>query len=258
MGRVFAIANQKGGVGKTTTTVNLGACLALRGCRTLVVDLDPQGNATSSLGYAPTELHNDIYPVLVGTLPVQDALLQTEVPQLDLLPASGDLVGAEVELAALPGRESFLRTALGPILDDYQIVLIDSPPSLGILTLNSLAAADGVVVPLQCEYLALEGLAAMLRTVDLVRASVNPRLEFEGLVLTMFDGRNNLSAQVVSDARKHFGEKVYKTLIPRNVRLSEAPSHGKPIALYEPLSRGAVSYHELAQELLERIPNGDS
>jgi len=258
MGRVFAIANQKGGVGKTTTTVNLGACLALRGCKTLIVDLDPQGNATSSLGYAPTELENDIYPVLVGTLPVQDALLQTEVPQLDLLPASGDLVGAEIELSALPGRESYLRTALGPILDYYQLVLIDSPPSLGILTLNSLAAADAVLVPLQCEYLALEGLAAMLRTVDLVRASVNPRLEFEGLVLTMFDGRNNLSAQVVSDARKHFGQKVYKTLIPRNVRLSEAPSHGKPIALYEPLSRGAVSYHELAQEILERTPDGNS
>ena len=256
MGRVFAIANQKGGVGKTTTAVNLAACLALRGCRTLVVDLDPQGNATSSLGFTPTELQHDVYPVLVGTLPAQQAVISTEVPELELLPASGDLVGAEIELVALPGRESYLRTALGPILPNYRVILIDSPPSLGILTLNSLAAADAVIVPLQCEYLALEGLAALLRTVDLVRASVNPSLALEGLILTMYDGRNNLSEQVVTDARKHFGKQVFRTLIPRNVRLSEAPSHGKPIALYDPLSRGAVSYHELAREILERIPNG--
>jgi chromosome partitioning protein len=258
MARVFAIANQKGGVGKTTTAVNLAACLALRGCKTLVVDFDPQGNATSSLGFSPTDLEKDIYPVLVGALPVGEVVIHTAVPDLDLLPASSDLVGAEIELAALPGRESYLRTALGPMLSQYRVILIDSPPSLGLLTLNSLAAADAVLVPLQCEYLALEGLAALLRTIDLVRASVNPALELEGLILTMHDSRNNLSDQVTNDARKHFGRRVFKTLIPRNVRLSEAPSHGMPIALYDPLSRGALSYHELAAEIQERLPNGNA
>jgi chromosome partitioning protein len=253
MGLVLAVANQKGGVGKTTTAVNLSASLAARERNVLLVDLDPQGNATSGLGIAREQGERPtVYHALLGEADARSTVMPTDVPHLFVLPSSTDLVGAELELVSLEARESRLRTALDPLRDTYDYVLIDCPPSLGLLTVNALVAADRVLVPLQCEYYALEGLGSLLRTVDLVKASLKPALEIEGVVLTMFDARNNLARQVMSDVRANLPGQVYETVIPRNVRLSEAPSHGRPALLYDIESKGAQSYLQLAAEMLRR------
>jgi chromosome partitioning protein len=256
LARVLAIVNQKGGVGKTTTAVNLAASLAAAERPTLLIDLDPQGNATSGLGIiAPPA---QIYHVLAGTTSAAQAIQPTALSHLHAIAAGPDLAGAEIELVSVEGREGLLRDALAPLLPHYDFVLIDCPPSLGLLTLNALVAANAVLIPLQCEYYALEGLARLLGTVERVQASFNPALEREGIVLTMADRRANLSQQVENDVRSHFGSgaagAVFATTIPRNVRLSEAPSHGKPILLYDISSRGAAAYLQLAEELLRRHP----
>ena len=245
-------------MGKTTTAVNLAASLAAAETPTLLVDFDPQANATSSLGISPSDLKSDVYDLLLGEASLDEVTIETQLQFLRLVPSSTDLVGAEVELASAPERERRLEKALAPARDHYKVVLIDTPPSLGLLTLNALVAADSVLVPLQCEYLALEGLAKLTQTVDLVRGSLNPRIAIEGLVLTMYDVRNNLALQVARETRDHFGDRVFRTVIPRNVRLSEAPSHGKPALLYDINSKGALSYLQLAEELLERIKHGES
>jgi chromosome partitioning protein len=254
--RVIVVANQKGGVGKTTTAVNLAASLAAAECSTLLIDFDPQANATSSLGFSADDFEGDIYDALLGDAKLSDVILETQLQFLKLAPSSQELVGAEVELAAAPDRERRLARAIEDVRERFRVILIDTPPSLGLLTLNALVAADSVLVPLQCEYLALEGLAKLTQTVDLVRSSMNPKLEIEGLVLTMYDVRNNLALQVARETREHFGGRVFRTVIPRNVRLSEAPSHGKPALLYDINSKGALSYLQLAEEVLERIEHG--
>ena len=249
--RILAIANQKGGVGKTTTTINLATALALEGKRVLLIDLDPQGNASTGLGLAASQRQAGTYRLLVDDVPL-DALIQpTQVAQLCMIAADTDLAGAEIELVALPRREFRLRDALKP-LDRIDYVLIDCPPSLGLLTLNGLVAADAVVVPLQCEFFALEGISQLIRTVERVGRSLNPGLAVQGIVLTMFDRRNNLSDLVAADARSFFGRRVFETVIPRNIRVSEAPSHGKPVLLYDARSPGAQAYVKLGRELLER------
>ena len=253
--RIITIANQKGGVGKTTTAVNLAASLAAAERRTLLVDVDPQGNAGSALGIRRDDSEQSIYEVMLDGVPMAQAIRKTELKFLDLVPASRHLVGAELELAELEGRESRLRRAVAEVAGDYEYVVIDCPPSLGLLTLNGLVAAQGVVIPLQCEYYALEGLADVLKTIELVRASANPDLRVDGIVLTMFSP-NNLANQVADEIRRTFASQVFQTVIPRNVRLSEAPSHGKPILLYDVSSKGCQSYLELAREVTTRFTAG--
>jgi chromosome partitioning protein len=249
--RVVAVANQKGGVGKTTTVVNLGAYLAL-GLRVLLVDVDPQANATSSLGIDPNGLALSTYEVLIGEATLGDTIISSGRQQLDLAPANRALAGAQVELVEMADREYRLRNALAAVRDRYDCVLVDCPPSLGILTLNALVAADLLLAPVQCEYLALEGVGQLMETIELVRATLNPRLALLGMLMTMFDPRTRLSSQVVEEVRRHFPQDTFETVIPRSVRLSEAPSFGKPVLEYEPTSRGATAYADLAQELIRR------
>ena len=249
MGKIIAIANQKGGVGKTTTAVNLGACLADMGKRVLVVDIDPQGNTTSGLGIDKKTVGKCVYDVLIGGLPMSEVLQPTRLPTLQVAPSTLDLAGAEIELVSVIAREHRLKKALSEVKGQFDYILIDCPPSLGLLTINALTAADSLLIPIQCEFYALEGLGQLMNTVFLVQANLNPGLKIEGVVLTMFDGRTNLSIQVVEEVKRYFRNKVYRTIIPRNVRLSEAPSHGKPIIIYDPKSKGAEVYSELAKEV---------
>jgi chromosome partitioning protein len=252
MAKIICIANQKGGVGKTTTAVNLGASLAVAERKTLLVDMDPQGNAGSGVGIERDSLRGNIYDALVGDTDPAAFIRKTDLALLDILPATDDLAGAELELVAVDERELRLTRALAAVAHLYDYILIDCPPSLGLLTLNAMTAAGSVLIPLQCEFYAMEGLSKMLKTIRLVKKGLNPSLAIEGILLTMFDGRNNLSRQVSEEIRSHFGETTFRTVISRNVRLSEAPSHGKPILLYDITSRGAVGYLELAKEIIER------
>jgi chromosome partitioning protein len=247
--RIIAVANQKGGVGKTTTATNLGACLAELGYRTLVVDLDPQANATTGLGLDPRSIEVSMYDVILRQIPLEDCIEATAVRNLFVAPASLDLAGAEIELVPAFSRERRLASALEPLHDDYDFVLIDCPPSLGLLTVNGMAAASEILVPIQCEYYALEGLGQLLRNVDLVKKNLNPTLEVSTIVLVMYDARTKLAAQVVDEVRAHFGDKVCRQVIPRSVRLSEAPSFGQPIITFDPSSRGALAYRLLAKEV---------
>lgn len=254
MGKVIAIANQKGGVGKTTTAVNLSACLAFLGKKTLIIDIDPQGNSTSGLGIDKGEVDHCIYNVLVEDRKLKDVILPTALDNLNIVPSTIQLAGAEIELVPTISREVRLKRAIEKIKDDYEYIIIDCPPSLGLLTLNSLTAADSVLIPVQCEYYALEGLSQLLNTVRLVQKHLNNHLEIEGVLLTMLDARTNLGIQVIEEVKKYFREKVFATIIPRNVRLGEAPSHGQPIIIYDSKSRGAEVYVELAKEV---ISNGE-
>lgn len=259
MSRVIAIANQKGGVGKTTTAINLGACLAVAEHRTLIIDIDPQGNATSGLGLKRAEVESSIYNVLIDGVPLSAALRrQLHFQYLDLVPSSRDLVGAEVELVDRPERERVLTKMIREVRDQYDFILVDCPPSLGLLTLNTLTAADSVLIPIQCEFYALEGLSQLLNTVRLVQRNLNPGLQIEGVLLTMYDQRLNLSRQVAEEASEYFGDRVFRTTVPRNVRLAEAPSFGKPIVLYDVMSAGSQSYLSLAKELIARVARGQN
>lgn len=253
MGKAIAIFNQKGGVGKTTTNINLSACLAMRGKKVLVVDIDPQGNTTSGIGLVKRKLQYTLYDVLVNKeFDISKAILRTKTNGLDILPASVDLAGAEIELVNLEGRERRLKKAIDKVKPMYDFVFVDCPPSLGLLTINSLTAVDSVLIPIQCEFYALEGVSQLMNTVEMVRKNMNPDIEIEGVILSMFDGRTNLSLQVVQEVKKYFGNKVFNTIIPRNVRLAEAPSYGLPIIKYDPKSTGAKAYQQFAIELLKR------
>lgn len=250
MGRIIAIANQKGGVGKTTTSVNLSACLAHIGKKVLLIDTDPQGNATSGVGINKGDVQNCIYDILIDDVPMKDVILPTKVPQLDCVPATISLAGAEIELVSTISREVRMKHAIQEVKANYDYIIIDCPPSLGLLTINALTASDSIVIPVQCEYYALEGLSQLLSTIRLVQKHLNENLVIDGVLLTMFDARTNLGIQVIDEVKKYFQDKVYKTIIPRNVRLSEAPSHGEPIIIYDARSRGAEVYLELAKEVV--------
>ena len=256
MTRVYAFANQKGGVGKTTTAISLGAYLAAAGRRVLIVDADPQANATSSLGVDWPNLKHSLYDVLIGHVPISDIIISIEQPSVALVPSVPELAGAEVEMVSIIQREWLLSKALGPVLPLYDYIFMDTPPSLGLLTINALTAADrGVIIPIQCEYLALEGLSHLLHTIQLVRDNLNPRLRVAGIVMTMFDARTNLAKEVVDEVRRHFPQQVFRTVVPRSVRLGEAPSYGQTILTYAPRSAGAQAYAALAQEFIQQEEN---
>ncbi len=257
MGKVIAIANQKGGVGKTTTAINLAASLAVLEKKVLIIDADPQANTTSGLNFSPdNDQQRTLYEVLIGRIDISDALIQTELPKLHMIPSHINLVGAEIEMLEAEGRESLLKHALAPIRADYDYIIIDCSPSLGLITINTLTAADSVIIPVQPEYFALEGLGKLLHTITLVKDGVNPDLQIEGFVVTMFDGRTRVHNEVLGELRDHFKDLVFNTVIQRNIRLSEAPSHGKPIILYDVMCNGSNNYMRLAAEVLEH--NGDS
>ena len=252
MGRAIAIANQKGGVGKSTTSINLSACLADQGKKVLVIDLDPQGNTTSGLGVDKNECQNTIYELLLGEVDVQDTILCNIRNNLDLIASNADLAGAEIELVGVDGREFLLQEIIEKIQNQYDYIIMDCPPSLSMLTINAMTAADSVLVPIQCEYYALEGVSQLIHTIDLVKERLNQKIVIEGIVFTMFDGRTNLSSQVVQNVRENLEQHIFKTIIPRNVRLAEAPSYGIPINEYDPRSAGAESYRKLAEEIINR------
>ncbi|SHK04365.1 ParA family protein [Tepidibacter formicigenes] len=251
MGKIIAVFNQKGGVGKTTTNVNLSACIGKMGKKTLVVDLDPQGNTTSGFGIEKEEVEYTVYDVLLGEKNIKDTIIETEFDNIFILPSSTELAGAEIELTGIDNREFILKNILEDIREDYDYIFVDCPPSLGMLTINSLVAVDSVLIPIQCEYYALEGVSQLMGTISLVKENLNQKLEIQGVVLSMFDGRANLSIQVVDEVKKYFKGSVYTTIVPRNVRLAEAPSHGKPVIYYDPKCKGSLAYTELAEEFID-------
>ncbi|KPJ97802.1 MAG: hypothetical protein AMK71_12470 [Nitrospira bacterium SG8_35_4] len=250
MGKITAIANQKGGVGKTTSAINIAASLAAAGKRVLLIDADPQGNTTSGIGIDKESLSGSLYDLYAETKKIEDIILDTNIDHLKIIASNIELIGAELELAGKEGRETILKRCLEPVVHQFDYIFIDCPPSLSLLTLNALVAAESLLIPMQCEYYALEGISMLMRTYELIKNSFNPTLEIEGILLTMFDGRNSLAIQVTDELRKHFGDKVYHTVIPRNVTLAEAPSHGKPVIYYDIRSKGAQSYLELAKEII--------
>jgi len=250
MSKIMSISNQKGGVGKTTTAINLSAFLALENKKVLLIDIDPQGNASSGIGVERSKIEKNIYDSLINQIPIQDVMVPSQIKNLDVLPSTLQLAGAEVELVNYISRENRLKQLIRPIKEKYDYIIIDTPPSLGLLTLNALNAADSVIIPVQCEYYALEGIGQLLNTITLVKENLNPNLSIEGILLTMYDQRNNLSKEVAEEVNKHFQGSIFQSIIPRNVRLSEAPSYGQPIAIYEAKSRGAQAYQKLAQEVI--------
>ena len=252
MGRIIAIANQKGGVGKTTTSINLSSCIAAKGKKVLVVDIDPQGNTTSGYGIEKNDLDNTIYELMLGDCSIEDCIIKDVIENISILPSNVNLAAAEIELIGVDKKEYILKNEIDWVKDRYDYIIIDCPPSLSLLTVNAMNTADSVLVPIQCEYYALEGLSQLIHTVNLVKERLNPNLEMEGVVFTMYDSRTNLSAQVVENVKSHLNQKVYRTVIPRNIRLAEAPSYGQPINIYDPKSAGAESYLALAEEVIDR------